>query len=210
MTEIADSTQLESSNEVLRSVGIRPVSVVDASSPPDVQMAQEFLLEASREIQAKGWHWNTRENVEVEPDDNGNIFTEPDWLSATAAVDLRYIYDVIKIGNQLFDKTKDSFDFSKIGRRTLRLSVVVLRPFTHIPESFRRWMIAQAAREFQMATRGELQRNQELLLRERKAEIAAKTEEHRTKRANILRGTGPARYSVLRRRLSQNRPLGSQ
>jgi hypothetical protein len=64
MVNAAHLTKLEAVNEMLFSIGESPVQSL-ASGLQDAELAETILDNESRRIQMKGWHCNTRRNVEL-------------------------------------------------------------------------------------------------------------------------------------------------
>ena len=65
--------ELEAVNMLLAAVGEAAVSNLETATTVDVTQAKNLLSNINREVQQKGWHFNTEEHVKVEPDSNKNI-----------------------------------------------------------------------------------------------------------------------------------------
>jgi hypothetical protein len=189
------TTELQAVNKILQSVGTRPVTTLLATSPVDVLLAQQIFSDVTRERQLHGYHWNRIYTKTVAPDVSGFIAVSSTWLRVdTRAEDS--ITDVVKVGLQLFDRINDTNVFTS----ALKVTVLVERALTDIPEEFIEWIIAESSRKFQAIQQGDARRDGQLRGDERDAKAIAMTGELRNVDANILNGYGPARSATHRRR----------
>ena len=65
MTKPAAMTQLEAVNVLLTTIGEAPVNSLSGKQTTDVAIAQQVLNEVNREVQSRGWHFNTEYDVEL-------------------------------------------------------------------------------------------------------------------------------------------------
>ena len=72
MTKPVAMTELEAVNVLLTTIGEAPV-LINGKQTTDVAIAQQVLNEVNREVQSRGWHFNTEYNVELIPDTSKNI-----------------------------------------------------------------------------------------------------------------------------------------
>ena len=73
MTTTARSTELESVNVILSTIGEAPLNSLSGSLPVDGTVAKNVLSEISREVQSAGWHFNTHYKATLTRDTNNKI-----------------------------------------------------------------------------------------------------------------------------------------
>lgn len=138
-------TNLECVNEVLRTVGINSVSTVETSGSSDAAEAWRHLESAEREIQAEGWTYNRRTDIELTPDGSDHIlipagvYTDRiDTCGPSASI------NVTPHGDRLYnqDDNTDEFDASITVEYTLRYELCA------IPEAVQRYICMAAAVNF--------------------------------------------------------------
>jgi Tail tubular protein len=140
----ATSTELDAVNSILMSVGESPVNTLDTQSP-EVAIAQNTLRQVCREIQSEGWVFNTEYEYPFQVDSSDEVIIPPTVLQ----LDLnRYQhadnYDVIRRDGKLYDRYSHSYKFPNID--TLYCDVVWFFEFQDIPQVFRDYITARAAR----------------------------------------------------------------
>lgn len=140
----ATSTELDAVNSILMSVGESPVNTLDTQSP-EVAIAQNTLRQVCREIQSEGWVFNTEYEYPFQVDSSDEVIIPPTALQ----LDLnRYQhadnYDVIRRDGKLYDRYSHSYKFPNID--TLYCDVVWFFEFQDIPQVFRDYITARAAR----------------------------------------------------------------
>ena len=67
---ITPQNELDAVNEILSSIGSSPVSSLEDENNVDVINAKRILKGVSKEIQARGWFFNTLEMIHLDPEDN--------------------------------------------------------------------------------------------------------------------------------------------
>ena len=70
---LSPTTELEAINTMLSTIGESPVNTVEDTGNVDVVIARQILQTASREVQARGWHFNTEINYTITPDSDGYL-----------------------------------------------------------------------------------------------------------------------------------------
>ena len=73
--------KLEGVNKVLRASGRLPVPVLDTGGNSWAGMAERVIDLEDLQVQTRGWHYNTRENVTVSP--TLYTFDNASWTVAT-------------------------------------------------------------------------------------------------------------------------------
>lgn len=180
----ANTTTLESVNVLLATIGESPVNSITGSLPLDASLAKSTLTEVTREVQAGGWHFNSRYNYDLSLDTNSFIPLAENIMR----VDLdnsKYstsTYDVIKQGAFLYNKVKNTFIFTE----SLEANVVLYLDFTDLPENARRYITIRASRIFQDRTIGGNSLHKFTLVDEANAMAVLKQEESQTANHTIF------------------------
>lgn len=145
-TVLTPTTELEAINTILSVIGESPVSSLsEISSVADAVNAQLILSEVARQVQTRGWHFNTEDNFELLPENGtGYINVPSNCLRVDTHGDDREV-DVTQRGSRLYDKKNHTFAFTK----SLKCQVVLLLPFTDLPQAARHYITVKAARIFQ-------------------------------------------------------------
>ena len=150
-TVLTPTSELEAINTILSVIGESPISSLsEVSSVADAVTAQSILSEVSRQVQTKGWHFNTEKDFELTPDTyNKEILVPTNALRVDSMGDDREM-DVVQRGNKLYDRKKHTFQFDK----SIKCDLVVLLPFDQLPQAARHYITIKAARIFQSRTVG--------------------------------------------------------
>ena len=140
----ASSTELDAVNSILMSVGETPVNTLDVQSP-EVAIAQSTLRQVCREVQTEGWVFNTEYEFPFTVDSNDEVLIPATVLQLDVN---RYKhtdnYDVVRREGKLYDRYSHSFKFTGID--TLYCNVIWFYEFGDIPQVFRDYITARAAR----------------------------------------------------------------
>lgn len=147
MTTIALTSELEAVNTLLHAISEAPINTLEVTGLADVSAARATLDEISREVQLVGWHFNTEEEYPL-PRDVSNRITVP--ANTLKCVIQGTSSDITQRGLRLYDKTnhRDTFTEDLKGR------VVVLLPWSELPQVGRHYIMVRAARIFQARTLG--------------------------------------------------------
>ena len=137
--------EVEAINEILSAIGATPVNVVDDSISEypdlDVTNARRILYSVSREVQARGWAFNTEEGVFLAPNaDTGRVPYLPTYLKVLAKG-----YQFSKREGYFFDNLTREDVFPQ----GLVVTLVRLLNFESLPEAFKTYITARSARLFQ-------------------------------------------------------------
>jgi len=140
----ATSTELDAVNSILMSVGESPVNTLDTQSP-EVVIAQSTLRQVCREIQSEGWSYNTEYEFPFTVNSSNEVIIPPTVLQLDVN---RYKhqdnYDVVRREGKLYDRYNHTYKFT--GVETLYCDVVWFYEFGDIPQAFRDYITARAAR----------------------------------------------------------------
>lgn len=140
-------TKLDAVNLILSSVGSDPVDSIDTESDIDVSNAVRLLDTESRNIQRKGWDFNT-----------GTYTFTPDKISQQIYWDSRILSHKATDGNSyiqkdgyLYNATDRTFKFTK----DVELEVTMLLEFEELPDCFKNYIARKAAMAFQVRFMGD-------------------------------------------------------
>ena len=120
-------TKLEAVNVALRGLGQEEATSLD-DNWPDVQQASKLIDDLTRQLQIRGWHWNTDENKLMTPDNNGEIILPNNTISIDTSSYDRWL-NVKQRGTKLYNAETNSYVFD----RPVRLDLVLLFNFTDMP-----------------------------------------------------------------------------
>jgi hypothetical protein len=147
------TTELDAVNQMLDVIGEAPVTSVDDTGLVDAAMARDLLRRVSREVQGRGWHFNTDEDVELLPTTPaGNVLVPVDALRIDPADPT---VDAVPRGGRMWDRKNLTYEFTL----PVKVHIVRLLPFEDMPESARQYIALRAARQFQDRRIGSETRN---------------------------------------------------
>lgn len=135
------TTKLQAVNEVLAGIGDSPVSSL-SSGFVTASMAASKIDAISKELQERGWSFNTEEGMRLNPDFEGYIQL-PDNVLRVDPTDVRS--SLVQRGLRLYDKVKHTFKFTQ----GVNVVMVVELPFEELPEAARAYIKFRAKRLFQ-------------------------------------------------------------
>ena len=153
MTTQTRTSELESVNTILSTIGEAPLNSLSGSLPVDGTIAKNVLSEVSREVQSQGWHFNTHYKVTLSRDTNNKIPLATNIVRVE--IDPRKYskvsYDIVQRNNELYNlaKNEETFDTNFTDA-----TVVYLLPFDEIPEQAKRYITIRSARIFHDRTLG--------------------------------------------------------
>ena len=153
MTTTTRSTELESVNVILSTIGESPLNSLSGSLPVDGTMAKNVLSEISREVQSSGWHFNTHYKSKLTRDTNNKIPVATNVVRVELDPNLvsKADYDLVQRDGFLFNMAKDTDIFD---RNFEDVTQVYLLPFNEIPEQAKRYITIRSARVFHDRTLG--------------------------------------------------------
>lgn len=192
MQALAATTELDSVNIMLSTIGESPISSLAADqSMVDVAIARQILREVTTQIQEEGWNFNTEIDWVLTPDTNGYINLPANCIQ----LDIAEAFSPLKVtarGGRVYDRRNHTFIFSG----PLTVEMIVLLPFDDMPEASRHYITIRAARVFQQRMVGS-----ETL-------GAFTTEDEARARASLKKLDGDnARYNILTGSWSVSRTL---
>jgi hypothetical protein len=194
-TVLTPTSELEAINTILSVIGESPISSLsDISSVADAVTAKSILSEVSRQVQTKGWHFNTEKDFELSPDTYSKEIVVPsNALRVDAMGDDREV-DAVQRGSKLYDRVNHTFQFTK----SIKCDLVVLLPFDELPQAARHYITIKAARIFQSRTVGSEALYQFTAIDEKDALLDLKRNEGITGDYNILTSNPTVFRSLIR------------
>ncbi|AUV59351.1 tail fibers protein [Citrobacter phage vB_CroP_CrRp3] len=187
---IIDS-KLEAVNLCMRAIGREGVDSLD-SGDLDAEDANKIIDIVSQRFQYNkggGWWFNREPNWLLKPDTNGEVNLPNDCLAVLQCYALgeRKVPMTMRAG-KLYSVWNHSFDMTKYVNRDgrIRLTLVMLLPFEHLPASVMQAIAYQAAVEFIVskdADKTKLQAHQQIAAQ---LMIDVQSEQSSQKRLNML------------------------
>ena len=141
---LSPTTELEAINTMLSTIGESPVNAVEDTGNVDVVIARQILQTVSREVQARGWHFNTEINYTVTPDSEGYLVL-PNTVLKVDTVYPDSSKDVVVRGSRLYDREKHTYVFTD----AVKVDMTILLTFDELPEVARNYVTIRASRIFQ-------------------------------------------------------------
>jgi hypothetical protein len=183
------TSKLESVNTMLTAIGEIPVSSITSATTNDVSIAISILESTSREVQSRGWFFNTDLNYSLVPNNNNEIELPANTLRVELEGSSRS-KNYVERNRKLYDRYNNTFTISD----SVKVTIVFYLEFENIPEVARQYITIRAARIFQdrMLVSSELHKFHEI--DELQAYMALKEAEGDIGRHNILTGN----YDVYR------------
>ena len=155
-TQIGTDTELSAVNSILGSIGQSPVTtlgtltttvsstdeVANTYANPQIAMIHGLLMEATKDVQNEGWHFNKEDHVKRSPDSNGNFLIPTNYLRYDVHEGLYdKTKDVVKRNGKLYDNVTHTDVFTD----DLYFDITYLFSFNDIPPVFQRYIIARAS-----------------------------------------------------------------
>lgn len=140
---VTPSNELDAVNEVLSSVGASPISTLEDDLDVDSLNAQRILHGVSKEIQSRGYDFNTVNDITLMPDADSGLVPCPNSY-------LRFFSEgrkLIRRSGYFFDIESQTNEFPEgllVGELVKELD------FDALPDVFRKYITVRACRIFQM------------------------------------------------------------
>jgi hypothetical protein len=178
------TSELDAINSILAAIGEAPINSLDADLPVAAAVAKNTLAEISREVQSRGWWFNTEYDAVLPRSGDTTISLQPNTLAVEFDESTRFDFDPIQRGPKLYDRKSRSATFTK----DLTASRLVLGlPFEELPEVARRFITVRAARITHDRTIGEQQMHTFTAIAEQQAYQALVRESVRQDQPNMLK-----------------------
>ena len=147
-TPIATDTDLSAVNSILGSIGQSPITQLKnttgalISTNPEISFIYNLLVETTKDVLNEGWHFNTEEHIEIQPDANKNILIPTNMLRYDIHDGQMFRdRDVVKREGKLYNKVDHTFEFSS----PVFVDATYLYDFEDLPSAFQRYIIAKAS-----------------------------------------------------------------
>jgi len=147
---LANMSELQAVNMMLTTIGEQPIANLnDKAGLQDASIAQDILHNTSRQVQSRGWIFNTDLQKIMSPDNatsnGGKIKVDTNVLRIdTTAKKRSNLTDIVERGGYLWDREKNTNLFTG----DVTVDYVTFLPFDSIPESARRYIAVKSARIF--------------------------------------------------------------
>ena len=138
-------TELEAINMMLAAIGEAAVSSLETATTVEVTQAKNLLSNINREVQQKGWHFNTEWDVSLSRDADNRIPIGSSVLSVYVESELTTIRG---IDGQMFLYDLDNNTFTWTKNLTKAVTITLLE-FQNAPQTLRQYVTAKASRVFQ-------------------------------------------------------------
>ena len=160
---VTPDSELDAINEILTAIGSSPVNSLEDDANADVINARSMLYRVSREVQSKGYLFNTEYEVELLPDFYTKKIQFPNSFIRVIGNSGNYV----RRDGFFFDLTERTFKFPD----GITLSTLVREVnFEDLPEAARKMITARAARIFQARYLSAQELDAELQLAESQAQ----------------------------------------
>ena len=137
--------ELEAVNMLLAAVGEAAVSSLETATTVDVTQAKNLLSNINREVQQKGWHFNTEWDVVLSLDSDSRIPLGTSVLSIYSPTKMTTIRG--REGSPfLYDLDNNTFTWTASINDAV---TITLLDFEDIPQTARQYITTKAARIFQ-------------------------------------------------------------
>jgi len=181
-------TKLDAVNIVLTRNGRAPVSALDTSAASEAAHAEQLIDEVELRIQAEGWPYNTRSDVELEAADDGQIDLPTGCITIDAYGQDAWRH-VSQNGGHLYDHDNNTSTFTG----TIRVQYTLRLGWGCIPYPVRDLIAARAAVTYNERYGRDPQRVAGLMLEDSRARTRAEQHAGRTGNINVLQTPEAAR-----------------
>ena len=147
---LSNMTELQAVNMMLTTIGEQPIgNLNDKAGLQDASIAQDILHNTSRQVQSRGWVFNTDLQKILSPDstsaEGGKIKIDSNVLRIDTTAKVRSNKtDVVERAGYLYDREKNTNLFTG----AVTVDYVTFLPFNSIPESARRYIAIKSSRIF--------------------------------------------------------------
>lgn len=146
------TTRLEAINELLDAIGESPVNTESNTGLVEADLAANRIDKVSRQVQKRGWHWNTLKEYVIDPDTNGYIIIPEATVEVDTSGKSQY-KDYVRRGNKLYDRDNNTF----VINASTTVDLTLFLDFEDLPENARDFITMKAARKFQQRMFGSVE-----------------------------------------------------
>ena len=144
MATLSTTTKLEAINAMLAAIGQAPVNTLTGGGSLDTSVAVQTLDRVNREVQSRGYHWNTDKAYTLIPDSGTGKITATSIMLQVDTVGKSINTDIIKRGDYFWDRVNHTF----VIPEAVTANIVWLLDFEDIPEVARVYIYTRAGRLF--------------------------------------------------------------
>jgi hypothetical protein len=142
------TTVLDAVNVCLKCIGEAPTnSLLEGGGSVDAESAHGTLIEASRQVQGLGWHFNKELGFKLNPEATTGFVRLPANTLRVDEIwpdDLRHGSDMVQRGLRLYDRLKHTYAIA----RPVTVDLIVMLPFEELPQYARTYITIRGARKF--------------------------------------------------------------
>ena len=193
-------TKLEAVNSMLAAVGEAPITNLQ-DDLAEAEIALNTLDDVSREVQSKGWSFNTDRNRALQPTTSDEILLPVNTLKVDAVQTANGYTDHTKRysnrGGKLYDNLERSFTFTD----KVSVDLVLGLDFDELTECAKRFIIADATQRYMLIILGADADLQQYQMLAQRALVQMEHEEDELSDANILRDQPLLNFASLRTRI---------
>ncbi|HBO3276620.1 TPA: hypothetical protein L4S01_001541 [Pseudomonas aeruginosa] len=162
-SNLETSDELAAVNDMLASIGESPVNTLEGSANADVANCRRILNGVNMEVQSRGWTFNIEEDATLAPDVFSKLINwMPDYLSVKAT-DGTTVY--VNRGGYVYDRSAKTDQFTD----SITVNLIRLKTFDEMPVQFRTYIVARAARRFNIRFFGAAEIEASLQIEEQEA-----------------------------------------
>lgn len=145
MTFVSATTELEAVNIMLTNIGESPVNTLENQDVVDAGIARGILASVNREVQSRGWWFNTDVDRVFNPNNSDHIQLGINTLRVDNSGANRRNKDYVQRGLKLYDRANHTFKITN----PVTLTIVTGLSFDDLPETARRYITLRSSRIFQ-------------------------------------------------------------
>ena len=171
-TTLTRTTKVEAVNRLLSVIGVAPISqaALDGTLSLTSELAQTAIDNVSRDLQGTSWGFNTERDVEFTANGSGSIVLTSSAYSGLSISSFDFeepsSFDpVIKmdgVNAKIWDRETKSFT-AFAASATYKATVTYYLQWLDLPEAVKAYVMARAAREYQLQMVGNPQMDQMLV-----------------------------------------------
>lgn len=177
-------TELEAVNILLAAIGESAVSSLENATTVEVTQAKNLLSNVNREVQQKGWHFNTEWDVTLTKKSDGTIPVGSSILSVYVENQLTTLRGISGVMH-VYDLDNNTFTWTKSLTNAV---TITLLDFQDTPQAVRQYVTTKAARIFQEEIIGQV--SAETVNRQEETEAYADLLDDEAERAGYNVGYG--------------------